>query len=118
MANKKNTTLPPKMIKCAKRLVSPDFDGNISRLCEQLGISRSTFYKWHEKKEFKDYIKHLIKDYTESELVGVWKAVVESAKKGNAQALKLFFDLKNLQNQDSEQSGGVVFISGEDEIEE
>lgn len=118
MANKNNTTLPPKMIKCAKRLVSCEFDGNISKLCEQLGISRSTFYKWYEKKEFKDYVKHLIKDYTESELVGVWKAVVEAAKKGNAQALKLFFDLKNLQNQDGDAGSGVVFISGEDKIEE
>lgn len=106
-----------KMKKCAEKLISTEFDGNISRLCEELGISRSTFYRWYDKKEFKSYINFLINRYTETELFEIWKAIIETAKKGSPQALKLFFDLKNLQSKSAD-SGGVIFISGEDKIEE
>lgn len=106
-----------KMKKCAEKLINSEFDGNISKFCEELGIARSTFYRWYDKKEFKDYINFLIDRYTETELFEIWKAIIETAKKGSPQALKLFFDLKNLQSKNAD-SGGVVFISGEDKIEE
>lgn len=109
--------LTPKMRSCAERMTSPDFDGNISRLCEEMNIARSTFYRWYEKEDFKKYVNTLIDKYAESELVNVWKAIIESAKKGNLQALKMFFDLKSLQNTQDGQ-GKVVFISGEDKVEE
>lgn len=109
-------SLSPKMKKCAEALINNEFDGNISRLCDELGIARSTFYRWYDKKEFKQYINFLIDRYTETELFEIWKAIIETAKKGSPQALKLFFDLKNLQNKTAD-SGGVVFISGEDKIE-
>lgn len=114
----KKYRLTAKMKSCAQKLVSNDFDGNISKLCEDLNIARSTFYTWYERDDFKEYIKILINQYTESELINVWKAVVESAKKGNLQALKLFFDFKNLYSKNTDTDGGVVFISGEDKIEE
>ncbi len=109
-------SLSPKMKKCAERLINNEFDGNISKLCDELGIARSTFYRWYDKKEFKQYINFLIDRYTETELFEIWKAIIETAKKGSPQALKLFFELKNLQNKKTE-SSGVVFISGEDKIE-
>lgn len=104
------------MKRCAERLISTEFDGNISKFCEELGISRSTFYRWYDKKEFKEYINFLIDRYTEAEIFGIWKSIIETAKKGSPQALKLFFDLKTLQSKNKD-SGGVVFISGEDKIE-
>lgn len=118
MGNKRDTRfdISAKMKKCAEKLISSEFDGNISKLCDDVGISRSTFYRWYEKKEFKQYINYLIDKYTESELFEIWKAIIETAKKGSPQALKLFFDLKTLQSKNKD-SGGVVFISGEDKIE-
>ena len=111
-------TVSGKMRKCAEMLTSPEFDGNISKLCEKIGIARSTFYRWYDKEEFKEYIKFLIDRYTESELFNVWKAIIETAKKGNPQALKLFFELKNLHKTNAGENGGVVIISGEEKIEE
>ena len=104
------------MKKCAEKMISTEFDGNISKLCDDLNISRSTFYRWYDKKEFKDYINFLIDKYTETELFEIWKAIIDTAKKGSPQALKLFFDLKNLQSKNNE-SLGVIFITGEDKIE-
>ncbi len=112
-----NFKINANMKRCAERLISTEFDGNISKFCEELGISRSTFYRWYDKKEFKEYINFLIDRYTEAELFGIWKSIIDTAKKGSPQALKLFFDLKNLQRKNLE-NGGVVFISGEDKIEE
>lgn len=105
-----------KMRRCAEKLISEDFDGNISKLCEELGIARSTFYRWYEKNEFKEYIRFLIDRYTETELFNIWKAIIDTAKKGSPQALKLFFELKNLYGKGD--GGGVVIITGEDKIEQ
>lgn len=118
LKNKEKDTfgLSQKMKKCAQKLISSEFDGNISKLCDELNIARSTFYRWYDKKEFKQYINYLIDKYTEAELFEIWKAIIETAKKGSPQALKLFFDLKNLQNKNIE-SSSVVFIAGEDKIE-
>lgn len=117
-SNECRQTLNVKMRKCAEIITSPDFDGNISKMCDEIGIARSTFYRWYDKKEFKDYIKILIDRYTDSELFNVWKAITETAKKGNPQALKLFFELKSLKNKSTDTNAGVVFISGEEKIEE
>ena len=114
----KTAGISGKMKKCAEMLISTQFDGNISKLCEELGIARSTFYRWYDKAEFRAYIKFLIDRYTEKELFKIWKAIIETAKKGSPQALKLFFDLKNLQNKGAANNGGVVIISGEEKIEE
>lgn len=116
MKKKDEFVISPKMKKCAEKLISNEFDGNISKLCDELSIARSTFYRWYDKKEFKQYINYLIDRYTETELFEIWKAIVDTAKKGSPQALKLFFELKNLQSKNLE--AGVVFISGEDKIEE
>lgn len=120
MQSKKDDTciVSGKMRKCAERLINPEFDGNISKLCEDLGIARSTFYRWYDKKEFTEYIRILIDRYTETELFNIWKAIIETAKKGSPQALKLFFDLKNLYGKNNNEKSGVVIISGEDEIAE
>lgn len=111
-------TVNGKMRKCAEILTSAEFDGNISRLCEELDIARSTFYRWYDREDFKEYIRVLIDRYTERELFNVWKAIIETAKKGNPQALKLFFELKNLNKKSVNNASGVVIISGEEKIEE
>lgn len=115
---KKQKALKTNMKRCAEMIVSSDFDGNISKLCEELGIARSTYYKWIDREDFREYIKTLINQYTDSELVNIWKTVVESAKKGNLQALKLLIDFKNSQKVTDEEKDKVVFISGEERIEE
>lgn len=119
MENTKNDSIAPmstKMRKCAEKLISEEFDGNISKLCDELKIARSTFYRWYEKKEFKEYIKFLIDRYTETELFNIWRAIIDTAKKGSPQALKLFFELKNLYGK-GDGEGGVVIITGEEKIE-
>lgn len=104
--------------KLADELASPDFDGNISRLCERHGVARSTLYRWLGETDFKNYVDFLIEKYTDSELTNAWRALVKKANSGNVEALKLFFELKGRYKQQIAIDSGVVIISGENELDE
>ena len=121
MATKRNTKgVYPKVTgkrrSAAEKLVDPEFDGNISALCKEIGVARSTFYRWMDDADFKGYLDYLITKYTDSELANVWRATIRSAIEGNPSSQKLFFELKGKYKQQVDLGGGVVIISGEDNI--
>ncbi len=80
--------------KAAEMLANPDFTGTMTELIEIVGVPRTTFYRWLEDEKYISYVNSLIERYTDSELAAVWKALVKECKKGNVQAIKLFFELK------------------------
>ena len=63
---------------------------------KELGISSRTFYAWMKDSRFISYLNSLIDEYTNSELYEVWKALLLQCKRGNVQAIKLFFEMKSL----------------------
>ena len=83
-----------KRAKLAEMLVNPDNTETVTSMCETVGVARSTFYKWLSEPEYLEYIQGLIDQFTDSELAEVWKSLVKECKKGNVQAIKLFFELK------------------------
>lgn len=102
--------------KMAEILANPEFDGNISKLCDEIGVARSTFYRWLDESDFKGYLEYLVDKYSDSELPNAWRALIKKANGGNVEALKLFFELKGKYKKEISVDGGVVFISGEDDI--
>ena len=102
--------------KLAELLVNPDTKLSISEMCEQIGISRQTFYNWQEDNDFRGYVNWLIDSYTDSELANVWKALIKKAVSGDVAAQKLYMELKNKYKQQINLDGGVVIISGEDDL--
>lgn len=80
--------------RAAEMLANPDFKGTITELIETVGVPRTTFYRWLDDERYVDYINSLIRKYTDSELSAVWKALVHECRKGNVQAIKLYFELK------------------------
>lgn len=102
--------------KMAEKLANPEFDGNITRLCDEMSVARSTLYRWYDEADFMGYVEWLIEKYTDSELANAWRALVKKANGGNVEALKLFFELKGKYKQEIAIDGGVVFITGEDDI--
>ena len=102
--------------KMAEMLANPEFDGNISKLCNEMGVARSTLYRWYDDSDFTSYVEWLIEKYTDSELANVWRALIKKANSGNVEALKLYFELKGKYKKEISVEGGVVFISGEDDI--
>lgn len=102
--------------KMAELLVNPDCDLTVTQMCEEIGVSRTAFYNWQKDSDFNGYVNHLIDNYTDSELSNIWKALIGKAKTGSTEAIKLYFELKGKYKQQVDINGGVVFISGEDEL--
>ena len=102
----------------AEMLVNPDTELSISEICEQIGISRQTFYNWQNDDNFRSYVNWLIDAYTDSELANVWKALIKKAVAGDVAAQKLYMDLKNKYKQQINVEDGVVIISGEEELDD
>lgn len=102
----------------AELLVNPDTELSISEICEQIGISRQTFYNWQNDDNFRSYVNWLIDSYTDSELANVWKALIKKAVAGDVAAQKLYMELKNKYKQQINVDGGVVIISGEEELDD
>lgn len=94
----------------AELLVNPDCNLSIKEMCEQVGVSRTTFYNWQRESDFKGYVEWLIDSYTDSELANVWKALIKKALNGDVQAQKLFFEMKGQYKQEVNISGGAVII--------
>lgn len=92
--NRDKLELSGKKKELAEMLTNPDFHGTIKDLCERVGVSRSSFYRWLDNKEFVSYVNALIDKYTDSELSAVWKSLIYRAKSGDVQAIKLYFELK------------------------
>ena len=92
--NGTNIDLTAKQRKAAEMLANPDFDGTKTDLIEAVGVPRTTFYRWIKDKKFMEYTCKLIEQYTDAELGAVWKALIQECKKGNVQAIKLFFELR------------------------
>lgn len=104
--------------KMAELLANPECDLSVTEMCRQIGVSRQSFYIWQQERDFKGYVEWLIENYTDSELANAWRALVKKANTGNVEALKLFFELKGKYKQEIAIDGGVVFISGEDDLPE
>lgn len=98
-------------------ITSPKYNGNITQACEEIGVSRATYYRWQEDSDYLDFVAYLIKEYTDSETANVWRATISRAKKGDTSAQKLFFELKGLYKQKVDLGGAVVFIEGENKLE-
>lgn len=96
MATKCNkSVLTAKQRKMAEKLMDPTFKGTITALCAEFGVARSTLYRWMEKKEFTAYLEKLSDKYANSELGTVWKALIKQCEKGDIQAIKLYFELRD-----------------------
>lgn len=96
MATKCNKSgLTAKQRKMAEKLMDPSFKGTITSLCEEFSVARSTLYRWMEKSEFTSYLDKLADKYANSELGTVWKALIKQCSKGDVQAIKLYFELRD-----------------------
>ena len=103
--------------KLAEMLCDPENNMTITQLCNEVGVSRQTFYNWQRDASFNGYVEFLVDSFTDSELPRAWKKLVKRAVvDGNIDALKLFFSMKDKYKEELNVKGNVVFIGGEDDI--
>lgn len=63
---------------------------------KEVGVPHRTFYRWMKDRRFIDYLNSRLDQYTDGELAEIWKALINQCKRGNIQAIKLFFEMKEM----------------------
>jgi len=77
-------------------LLNPEDKRTKAQKCEVVQVSTKTFYQWMANPHFIKYMNSQIDMFTDSALGEVWNALTNKAKRGDSQAIKLFFDMKKL----------------------
>ena len=85
-----------KQVVMADLLLNPEDRRTKTEKMKEVGVSRKTFYRWMKDKRYIDYINSQLDQYTDGELAEVWKALINQCKRGNIQAIKLFFEMKEM----------------------
>ena len=105
-----STGLSKKQREVAEMLANPDVSANKTEIIEQVGVPRTTLYRWLKDPDFIKYVDSLIDSYTDAELSTVWKALIRRCICGDTQAIKLYFELKGKYKQQIELSGTDDFV--------
>lgn len=93
---RQNWTPSPRQVEIAQLLLNPEDRRTKKAKIESVGLPERTFYRWLADERFTNYLNSQLEIFTNSELVEVWHALTAQAKRGNVQAIKLFFEMKNL----------------------
>ena len=80
----------------AELLLNPEDRRTKQEKCEEVDIAFSTLWKWMKDKRYVDYVNTQLDQYTNGELPGVWRALINQCLRGNTRAMKLYFELKEL----------------------
>jgi hypothetical protein len=85
-----------KQIKMVELLINPNDRRTKEDKCKEVGVTPKTLWEWMKKPEFVEYMNSQLGKYTDAELPEVWKALMMQCKRGNVNAIKLFFEMKDL----------------------
>ncbi len=103
----------PQQTKMAELLANPDEIRSKEEICEAVGVTRTTLWRWEQKPEFRAYVNDLVSQYTDSAVPKAWRALIN--RMGNdTQAIKLFFELKNLYRDRKEITADITLKKLED----
>lgn len=109
--------LKPKQRSVAEALVDPDDTRNVSELCKDFKISRTTFYNWQHDMQFMGYVNCLVENYTTSIIPKAWKEIGKKVEQGNMDAIRMLLEVKGKIQKDSNvNTNNVVIFTGEEDI--
>lgn len=104
--------------KLAEALVDPADDRNVTELCKDFKISRTTFYNWQKDGDFMGYVNFLVESFTTSIVPKAWKQIAKKIEKGDMEAIKMLLEVKGKLQKENLINNNVVIFSGEGEISE
>lgn len=77
------TGLSASQKKCAELLVMKDINKmNITQIAEEIGVNRSTIFRWKQTKEFNDYLNNLADEFQRSFLADAFSELRTIMKHG------------------------------------
>jgi len=97
MARKSKEWRPhAKQRKIVELLINPEDRRTKEKKCEEVGIAYSTLWRWMKDERFVEYLNSQIDKYINGEMADIWRALLAQCKKGNIQAIKLLFEVKEI----------------------
>lgn len=91
----------------ARMMADPNDMRNVSEMCQELGISRQTYYNWIADEEFLFEVSNLVDRFTDAELGSVWKALLDKCKSGDLGAISMYFEMKGKYQKSAEVDGNI-----------
>ncbi len=85
-----------KQVAMAALLLNPEDRRTKSEKMKEVGVPHRTFYRWMNDERYIEYIKSRLDRYIDAELADVWRALLAQCKRGNVQAIKLLFEVKQI----------------------
>lgn len=104
--------------KLAEALVNPADERNVTELCKDFKISRTTFYNWQKESEFIGYVNFLVESFTTSIIPKAWKQIAKKIDQGNMEAIRMLLEVKGKLQSEKLINNNVVVFSGEGDIPE
>lgn len=89
----------------AKLIINPEDRRSMKDKCESIKLPERTFYNWWAKKEYRQYCVSLMEKYGDIEEINAYRALNLQIKRGNVQAIKVFFELRGKLGKRLELSG-------------
>lgn len=86
----------------------------IKQLCETLGISRQTYYRWRDQNWFQNLCRHEVMKHLADDRREVYDALVEEAKGGDVKAIQTYSELMGDHVKQIDVTSGGESISDED----
>ena len=102
--------------KVAEALVDPEDERNVTQLCKDFKISRTTFYNWQKETDFMGYVEYLIESFTTSIIPKAWKQISKKIDKGDMEAIRMLLELKGKLINNTAVNNNVVIFTGEEDI--
>jgi hypothetical protein len=94
--NGRNWRPSSKQIAIAELLLNPEDRRTKKDKIASIGLPERTFYKWMKDSRFINYLNSRLDEYTNGELPEIWKAFLMQCKRGNMEAIKFYFKVKEL----------------------
>lgn len=85
-----------KQKKLAQLLADPTDDRTNQEKTNEAGVSLRTYYRYISNPTFVEYVNSLVPQETDREIAPIWRSLCAEARKGNVQAIKLFFEAKGI----------------------
>jgi hypothetical protein len=80
-------------VKLADMMINPEDRRTKREKFEEAGVPITTAYRWFKDKNYVEYIKSRLEEVKNSELPDIWKSLILQCKRGNINAIKLYFEL-------------------------
>ncbi len=72
------------MVRCGKP---------VSEIIAEYGVTEEEFTGWVREGKFSEYASALARGFAQADAPYIWNSLLDSAKEGNIQAIKLYFDI-------------------------